>query len=266
MGVSCITRNTYSILSLQLLLILIITPSSFSFTPTDNVTKETLNKLCSQSILYNRRFCVKWLTAHNRTTSMNIRGLMEFAAEKAQAFGQENLDLMDLFAKISGNDKQFKNACVECVNGYGTAIKELEVAKEFLRNNSFQQAYNAAYNALDYAYVCKDQFEGPSNEPPFVLNRSVKFIEMCHIRSRNRSKHCFAASSNPNLVARLSNRAFSDSRSCPFIFERRILDSGNGISVFCSTTAIRRSLRAIDLVSYVFPLFFKRCRSPLDGL
>ncbi|KAH0838922.1 hypothetical protein HID58_092356 [Brassica napus] len=181
MGVSCITRNTYSILSLQLLLILIITPSSFSFTPTDNVTKETLNKLCSKSILYNRRFCVKWLTAHNRTTSMNIRGLMELAAEKAQAFGQENLDLMDLFAKISGNDKQFKNACVECVNGYGTAIKELEVAKEFLRNNSFQQAYNAAYKALDYAYVCKDQFEGPSNEPPFVLNRSVKFIEMCHI-------------------------------------------------------------------------------------
>lgn len=181
MGISCITRNTYSILPLQLLLILIITPSSFSFTPTDNVTKETLNKLCSKSILYNRRFCVKWLTAHNRTTSMNIRGLMELAAEKAQAFGQENLDLMDLFAKISGNDKQFKNACLECVNGYGTAIKELEVAKDFLRNNSFQQAYNAAYKALDYAYVCKDQFEGPSNEPPFVLNRSVKFIEMCHI-------------------------------------------------------------------------------------
>lgn len=74
-------------------------------------------------------------------------------------------------------------------------------------------------------------------------------------RSRNLSKHCFAASSsNPKLVARLSNR------SCPFIFERRILNFGNGSCEFSSTTAIRRGLRAIDLVSYVFPLFFKRCR------
>ncbi|KAG2245687.1 hypothetical protein Bca52824_085315 [Brassica carinata] len=243
MGISCITRNTYSILSLHFLLILIITPSSSSFTPTDIVTKETLNKLCSHSILYNRRFCVKWLSADNRTTAINIHGLMELAAEKAQVFGQENLELMNLFARISGNDKQLKNASVECVNGYGIAIKELEVTKD------------AASKAVDYAYVCKDQFEGPSNEPPFVLNRSVKFIEMCHIRSRNLSKHCFAASSsNPKLVARLSNR------SCPFIFERRILNFGNGSCEFSSTTAIRRGLRAIDLVSYVFPLFFKRCR------
>lgn len=106
---------------------------------------------------------------------------MELAAGKAQVFGQENLELMDLFVRISGNDKQFKNACVECVNGYGIAIKELEATKEFLRNSSFQQAYSAAYKAFDYAYVCKDQFEGPSNEPPFVLNRSVKFITMCQI-------------------------------------------------------------------------------------
>ncbi|KAL0719894.1 hypothetical protein Bca4012_069218 [Brassica carinata] len=183
MGISCITRNTYSILSLHFLLILIITPSSSSFTPTDIVTKETLNKLCSHSILYNRRFCVKWLSADNRTTAINIHGLMELAAEKAQVFGQENLELMNLFARISGNDKQLKNASVECVNGYGIAIKELEVTKEFLRNSSFQQAFSAASKAVDYAYVCKDQFEGPSNEPPFVLNRSVKFITMCQIVS-----------------------------------------------------------------------------------
>ncbi|CAH8353290.1 unnamed protein product [Eruca vesicaria subsp. sativa] len=182
MGISCITRNTYSILSLHLILILIITPSSSSFTPTDIVTKETLNKLCSKSIIFNRRFCIKWLTAdHNKTTSMNIHGLMELAVEKSQTFGQENLELMNVFAKISDDDKQFKNACVECVKGYGTAIKELEGAKEFLRNSSFQQAFYAASKAVDYAYVCKDQFEGPSNEPPFVLNRSVKFITMCQI-------------------------------------------------------------------------------------
>ncbi|KAJ4886118.1 Plant invertase/pectin methylesterase inhibitor superfamily protein [Raphanus sativus] len=181
MGISCLTRNTYSILSLHLLLILIITPPSSSFTPTDIVTKETLNKLCSQSILYNRRFCIKWLSADNRTTSINFHGLMELAAEKAQAFGQENLELMNDFARISGKDKQFKNACVECVKGYDVAIKELELAKEFLRKRSFQQAFYAASKAVDYAYVCKDQFEGPSNEPPFVLDRSVKFITMCHI-------------------------------------------------------------------------------------
>ncbi|KAF8089657.1 hypothetical protein N665_0500s0022 [Sinapis alba] len=181
MGISCMTRNTYSIISLNLLLILIITPSSSSFTPTDIVTKETLNKLCTHTTLYNRRFCVKWLTAGNRTTSINIHGLMDLAAEKAQAFGQENQELMNLFARISGNDKQFKNACVECVNGYGVAIKELEATQEFLRNSSFQQAFNAASKAVDYAYVCKDQFEGPSNEPTLVLNRSVKFISMCHI-------------------------------------------------------------------------------------
>ncbi|ESQ49487.1 hypothetical protein EUTSA_v10022010mg [Eutrema salsugineum] len=181
MGISCITRNTYPIPLLLLLLILIIVPSSSSFAPTDIVTKVLLIKLCSQSTIHSHRFCVRWLTADHRTTSTNIHGLIELTVDKTRAFGLKNLALMNDLARGSGNDKQLKNAYESCANSYGITIKHLEEAKEFLRNSSFQLAFHAASKAHDYAYLCKDQFDGPSNEPPFVLHRSEKLIEMCYI-------------------------------------------------------------------------------------
>ncbi|CAH8356597.1 unnamed protein product [Eruca vesicaria subsp. sativa] len=180
MAMSCIRRNSSSILQL-IIVIIIITPLSSSFSPTDIVTKDLLDKLCSQTTRH--RFCVRWLTADTTTTSMNIHGLMELTVEKTRALGLNNLALMNDFARGAGNDKQLKSAYESCAESYGIAIKELEGAKEFLRNSSFQQAIWAASKALTYALACKDQFEGPSNEPPLVLNRSEKFITMCHIAS-----------------------------------------------------------------------------------
>ncbi|CAA7015888.1 unnamed protein product [Microthlaspi erraticum] len=182
MGISCITRNTCSMLPLLLLLmILFIIPLSSSFAPTDIVTKDLLNELCSQSTIGSRNFCVRWLTADNRTTSTNIQGLIELTVENTRAFGQKNIEMMRGYARRSGNDTQLKNAYESCTNSYGIAIKELEGAQALLRNSSYQLACYAASKALDYAYSCKDQFEGPSNEPAFVLKRSEKFVGMCHI-------------------------------------------------------------------------------------
>ncbi|KAH0881477.1 hypothetical protein HID58_068871, partial [Brassica napus] len=59
-------------------------------------------------------------TADTKTTSMN------------------NLALMNDFARGSGNDKQLINAYERCANSCGIATKELEGAKELLRNSSFQ--------------------------------------------------------------------------------------------------------------------------------
>lgn len=178
MGISCIIRNTYSILPL-LLLILIITPSSLSLSSTDIVTKEFLNKLCLETSSHS--FCVNWLTADNRTNSISIHGLMKLTVKKTRAFGLKNLVLMSEFARGSGNDKKLKKAYESCVNSYGIAIKELERAQEFLNNSSFQLAFYAASKAFEYAYICKDEFEGPSNEPSRVLQHSEKFIDMCYI-------------------------------------------------------------------------------------
>lgn len=89
--------------------------------------------------------------------------------------------MMNEYARGSGNDKQLKNAYESCANSYGIVIEELERAEALLRNSSFQLAFYAASKALDYAYLCKDQFDGPSNEPAFVLKRSEKFVRMCHI-------------------------------------------------------------------------------------
>lgn len=112
---------------------------------------------------------------------MNIHRLLELAVEKNRAFGLENQALMSDFARVSGNDPQLKKSYESCVNSYGISIKEFERAKELLSKSSFQLAYYAADKAFTYALACKDEFEGPSNESSLALNRSEKFITVCHI-------------------------------------------------------------------------------------
>ncbi|VVA96606.1 unnamed protein product [Arabis nemorensis] len=112
---------------------------------------------------------------------MNIHRLLELAVKKTRAFGLETQALMSDLARVSGNDKQLKQSFEACVQGYGVSIKKLEEAKEFLSKSSFESAYYAVAKAHEYSYVCKDQFEGPSNEPALALNRSEKFISVCHI-------------------------------------------------------------------------------------
>lgn len=114
---------------------------------------------------------------------MNIHRLLELAVEKTRAFGLETQALMSVLARISGNDKQLKQSFESCVQGYAVSIKRLEDAKEFLSKSSFESAYYAVAKAHEYSYVCKDQFEGPSNEPALALDRSEKFIRVCYIVS-----------------------------------------------------------------------------------
>ncbi|CAN8269915.1 unnamed protein product [Cochlearia groenlandica] len=178
MGLSCSTRNAYTIL--PLLIILFFAPSTFSFSLTDMVTKDVINKLCEQPTILNPRFCATWLTADPRATSMTIHGLLGLVVDKTRTFGLKNQRMLSDFAKDSLNDKQHKDAYESCVESYGIVIGALEGVKEFIKNSSFQQASYALEKALDYAYSCKDQFEGPSSEPVIVLIRDDRFKRMCH--------------------------------------------------------------------------------------
>ncbi|CAH8362639.1 unnamed protein product, partial [Eruca vesicaria subsp. sativa] len=126
MAFSCVTRNVFSIL--PLLVILLTIPLSSSFSPSDKVTKELLDQLCSKPTI-DDKFCV-WQTSYATTVGLDLSGLVDMVLKKTQAFGNMNLSSMKGLATTT-TDPYLKETYKICVIDYELAITAIEGAQAF---------------------------------------------------------------------------------------------------------------------------------------
>ncbi|CAH2053486.1 unnamed protein product [Thlaspi arvense] len=179
MAFSCVTRNVCSIL--PLVVILSIAPLSTSFAPSDKVTKELVDQLCSNSTIH-KNFCVPWLTFDPATFTLDLTGLVDLVLLKTQLFAYKNLAMMKGFGSTT-TDPVLKAPYGTCVTGYELAIKTIEEAQALAISNSYQSASQSAFRSLISIGSCVGQLEGRSNVPAYVQQRNLLYVRMCTIDS-----------------------------------------------------------------------------------
>ncbi|ESQ48206.1 hypothetical protein EUTSA_v10022084mg, partial [Eutrema salsugineum] len=160
-------------------LVVKITPSSTSFSPSGIVTKEILYQLCSKPTIYNH-FCVAWLTSDPTTFTVDLNGLVHLVLQKTQLFGYKNLATMKGLTRTT-TDPTLKTPYGSCVTDYESAIKAIEEAQGFASSKTYQLASQAASKAFDSISSCVAQLEGRKNVPAYVPQRNLMFRRMCNI-------------------------------------------------------------------------------------
>ncbi|CAH2036638.1 unnamed protein product [Thlaspi arvense] len=179
MDVLCVSRNLYTILALVLLLS--ITPLSSSFSPSDKVTKDLVNQLCSKPTI-TKHICVPWLTSDPTTFTQDLTGLVDLVLQRTQLFAYKNLATMKGLARTT-TDPTLKAPYGTCVTGYELAIKKIEEAQGLAVSNSYRFASQTAYRALFSIASCVSELGGRNNVPAYVQQRNLLFVRMCTIVS-----------------------------------------------------------------------------------
>ncbi|CAH2053483.1 unnamed protein product [Thlaspi arvense] len=174
MGFSCVTRSLYSIL--PLLLLLSITPLSSSFSPSEYVTKESLDALCSQPSIY-KHFCVVWLGSDPKTFTLDIQGLIGMATQKTEGLGDKNRGMLfDLGFTTHRPDIPYG----PCVRKYDSSIQAIRKAEGFASSKDYVSAMKAAATALDNIAMCNALLE-QKPIPAYAASSNLMFERMCNI-------------------------------------------------------------------------------------
>ncbi|KAG7583909.1 Pectinesterase inhibitor domain [Arabidopsis suecica] len=178
MAFSCVIRNVFSIL--PLLVILLITPLSSSYSINDKITKELINQLCSQPTIYNH-FCVAWVTSVAKTFNLDLQGLVYLLYQKTELLGSKNLEMIKDLERTE-TDPKLKIPYGSCVKEYELSNRAIEEAKEFASANSkaYLSASKAASRAFDSISMCEAYLEG-LKMPDHVSTRNLWFERMCNI-------------------------------------------------------------------------------------
>ncbi|CAN8270228.1 unnamed protein product [Cochlearia groenlandica] len=174
MALSCFTRNVFSIF-----LLLSFTSLSSSLYPTEKVTKELVNQLCSTSSLYTH-FCVAWLTSDPATFTTDWHGLLGMIIQKTEHLGQKNLAMIKGFAKTT-TDPELKFAYWSCLIDYEIAVKAMEEAKLSAGSKAYKLAADSAFKAFNSIATCEGELEGKKNVPAYVIRYNLWFERMCNI-------------------------------------------------------------------------------------
>ncbi|XP_010505165.1 PREDICTED: pectinesterase inhibitor 2-like [Camelina sativa] len=167
---------------LPLLLLLLITPlsSSLSLSDTTNiVTKESLDRICSQPKIYSQ-FCIIWLTNDPITFTVKFKGLLELVIQKTQLFGYKNIAMMKGLVRTT-TDPTLKIPYGSCVTYYVSAIKSIEDAIRFASSNEYELTSQAAVKAFISITTCEADLAGRNNVPSDVTLRNMRFKRMCNI-------------------------------------------------------------------------------------
>ncbi|XP_019092236.1 PREDICTED: pectinesterase inhibitor 2-like [Camelina sativa] len=167
---------------LPLLLLLLITPlsSSLSLSDTTNiVTKESLDRICSQPTIYHH-FCIIWLTNDPITFTIRFKGLLELVIQKTQLFGYKNIAMIKDLVKTT-TDPKLKISYGWCVTYYELAIKSIEDAIRFASSNEYELTSQAAMRAFSSITTCEADLAGRNNVPSDVTLRNMRFKRMCNI-------------------------------------------------------------------------------------
>ncbi|BAB02726.1 unnamed protein product [Arabidopsis thaliana] len=172
MAYPCVKRNVSSLL--PLLVLLSITPFSSSLSPSDKVTNETLNQLCSKPNIYNH-FCIAWLTSDPTTFTLDLQGLLDSVFQKTQLLGYKSLAAMKGSVNTT-TDPALKIPFETCVTDYEVAIKAIEEAQGFVTSKAYDLASLGAAKAFISISVCETQFEGRDNVPVYHISISIAGI------------------------------------------------------------------------------------------
>ncbi|EOA34434.1 hypothetical protein CARUB_v10021965mg [Capsella rubella] len=175
MAFPCVKRNVISFL--LLLVLLSITPLSSSFSPSEKVTKELLNKICSTPPLYSH-FCIRWLTSDPTTFTLDLNGLLGLVVQKMQMVGYKNLAAMKGLAKTN-TDPKLTTPYWHCVIQYETAIYWIDIG--FVSTRDYRETSQAAVKAFVSISLCESNLQGHENVPSDVTQRNVMFKRMCNI-------------------------------------------------------------------------------------
>ncbi|XP_010505154.1 PREDICTED: pectinesterase inhibitor-like [Camelina sativa] len=176
MAFPCVKRNVLSVL--PLLLLLSVSPLSSSLSPSDKVTNESLNQLCSKPGI-NRPFCIFWL-ADPKTFTLDLNGLLGLVIEKTRFQGNTNLALIKSEASFT-TDPPLKIPYGTCTTYYEPAIKLIEEAIGFASSKNYQLTSLVAAKAFKSITVCDAALAGRHNVPIYVPQHNLDFERMCNI-------------------------------------------------------------------------------------
>ncbi|XP_010465750.1 PREDICTED: uncharacterized protein LOC104746064 [Camelina sativa] len=169
-----------SVLSvLPLLLLLSITPLSSSFSPSDKVTKELLNELCSQPTI-ETNFCFFWLTTDPKTLTLDLNGLLDLVMRRSYYLGYSNLMMMKGLARTT-TDSKLKNSYGSCITYYESAVKLNAEAIGFVSSKNYLLTSQSAAKAFVIIAVCEAVLTGRKNVPAYVPERNIVYNRMCNI-------------------------------------------------------------------------------------
>ncbi|CAA7015599.1 unnamed protein product [Microthlaspi erraticum] len=180
MAFSCATRNLFSILPLLVVLSITFTPLAKSFAPSDKVTKQLVDQICSDSAVYHKNFCVDWLTFDPETFKTDLSGLVELVIVRTHLFAYKNLGMMKDLARTTA-DPTLKAPYGNCVTGYETAIQAIVEAEGFATSKSYLLASYRALKAVFSISTCAGQLDGRTNVPAYVPQRNLLFVRMCTV-------------------------------------------------------------------------------------